>query len=86
MLNKLVEMLNKEESNITVSVFEDMGEQTVLAANLNNMFATAILNEENEIEVYLEEYDPWSEEYFQIECRHYKRVKAAYNYIKKMLP
>lgn len=86
MLNKLVAMLNNEESNIVVNVFEDLGETTLHLANLQNMFVTVIMNEENELEVYLEEYDPWSEEYFQIECRHYKTAGRAFNYIKKMLP
>lgn len=85
MLNKLVAMLN-EESNIVVNEFNDLGETTLHLANLLNMFATVFVNEDNEIEVYVEEYIPEDEDYNQIECRHYKTARGAYNYIKKMLP
>ena len=86
MLNKLVAMLN-EESNIVVNEFNDLGETTLHLANLANMFAIVVPNEEERtLEISIEEYDAWSEEYFLVESKEYKTVKGAYNYIKKMLP
>lgn len=84
MLNKLVAMLN-EESNIVVNEFNDLGETTLHLANLLNMFAT-VGEAGGKIYIDIEEYDPWSEEYFLVSTKEYKQVKSAYNYIKKMLP
>lgn len=84
MLNKLVAMLN-EERNIAVSEFNDLGEITLHLANLRNMFAT-VGEVDGKIYIDIEEYDPWSEEYFLVSTKEYKQVKSAYNYIKKMLP
>ena len=87
MLNKVITMLNNEESNIVVNVFEDLGETTLHLANLDNIFVTVTYNEdENTLEISIEEYDPWSEEYFLVATKEYKTTKGAYNFIKKMLP
>ena len=87
MLNKLEAMINEKQSNIVVNAFNDLGEETLHLANLANMFATVTYNEEEQVyEIYVEEYDAWSEEYFLIESKYYKTAGRAFNYIKKMLP
>lgn len=84
MLNKLIEMLN-EEKNIAVSEFNDLGETTLHLANLRNMFAV-VGEADGKIYIDIEEYDPWSEEYFLVSTKEYKTAGRAFNYIKKMLP
>lgn len=87
MLNKLEAMLNQNLGNIVISRFSELGEESMHLANLDNMFALVVPNEdENTLEISIEEYDPWSEEYFLVSSKEYKQVKSAYNYIKKMLP
>ena len=87
MLNKLEKMINKEENNIVINAFNDLGEEILHLANLACMFATVTYNEEEKtIEIDIEEYDCYSEEYFLLASKQYKTVNGAYNYIKKMLP
>jgi hypothetical protein len=87
MLNKLESMLNQNLGNIVISRFSELGEESMHLANLDNMFAIVVPNEEEcTLEISIEEYDPWSEEYFLIESKYYKTAGRAFNYIKKMLP
>lgn len=87
MLNKLENMLNENLGDLAISRFSELGEESMHLANLANMFAIVVPNEEERtLEISIEEYDPWSDEYFLVATKEYKQVKAAYNYIKKMLP
>ena len=85
MLNKLIAMLNENKGDLAINEFNDLGETTLHLANLLNMFAT-VGEAGGKIYIDIEEYDPWSEEYFLVSTKEYKQVKSAYNYIKKMLP
>jgi hypothetical protein len=85
MLNKLKAMIN-EESNIVVLQYGLREEESLHLTNYDNMLATVSYNEEEHtLEIAIEEYDAWNEEYYLLASKEYKTAKGAYNYLYKML-